>query len=490
MATESKSVTYNSTYGTLPTPTREGYNFDGWYRKYNRIDMDDFMAFFNEQENLKDSNPTLVIHESDGSYSFEAQTSRGDDGVIYRYYIKYLKRGATYRFSYTGRAPSNSSTTCFITCSGTKWLMDAGYVKTAQWSNFSYSFLVEDEFILNFHLGWGGDGRAYFKNVRLECESQEDYEAKITSSTTMNQTTDHTLYAKWSKKTWDNYAADSYDSGSGTNVEPYIIKTSEQMAKLSLDSKSSNLNGVHFKLEADVNMQAHIWDGISLFNGVFDGNMHTISNVMGFGADCRGLFNQGQCTIRNLILSNSSIRTGDNTENAGAIIGNTNNSLIENCIVDNVRIESTNGRNISFLVGSNGGTIRNCLVRNSYGIDILGEGGLFVFTAYQNESGKVENCAVVNCQISFTNVDGSNNIAHTSEGGLITSTFVDCTMVTDGNVKFVKNIYGTSSDFSGFFYNTNINGGYPIPKTLVSVGGVNISSETIYNALLSKGFKN
>lgn len=27
----SKSVTYNSTYGTLPTPTREGYEFLGWY---------------------------------------------------------------------------------------------------------------------------------------------------------------------------------------------------------------------------------------------------------------------------------------------------------------------------------------------------------------------------------------------------------------------------------------------------------------------------
>jgi uncharacterized repeat protein (TIGR02543 family) len=27
----SKSVTYNSAYGTLPTPTRTGYTFNGWY---------------------------------------------------------------------------------------------------------------------------------------------------------------------------------------------------------------------------------------------------------------------------------------------------------------------------------------------------------------------------------------------------------------------------------------------------------------------------
>ena len=31
VSTASKSVTYGSTYGTLPTPTREGYKFDGWY---------------------------------------------------------------------------------------------------------------------------------------------------------------------------------------------------------------------------------------------------------------------------------------------------------------------------------------------------------------------------------------------------------------------------------------------------------------------------
>ncbi|MBE6606255.1 MAG: CHAP domain-containing protein [Ruminococcaceae bacterium] len=31
VSTASKSVTYDSTYGTLPTPTRSGYTFDGWY---------------------------------------------------------------------------------------------------------------------------------------------------------------------------------------------------------------------------------------------------------------------------------------------------------------------------------------------------------------------------------------------------------------------------------------------------------------------------
>ena len=31
VATTSKAVIYGETYGTLPTPTRFGYSFDGWY---------------------------------------------------------------------------------------------------------------------------------------------------------------------------------------------------------------------------------------------------------------------------------------------------------------------------------------------------------------------------------------------------------------------------------------------------------------------------
>lgn len=34
-STTSKSVTYNSTYGTLPTPSRTGYSFNGWYTATN-----------------------------------------------------------------------------------------------------------------------------------------------------------------------------------------------------------------------------------------------------------------------------------------------------------------------------------------------------------------------------------------------------------------------------------------------------------------------
>ena len=37
----SKTVTYDSTYGTLPTPTREGYMFVGWNGK-NLLNLDDF----------------------------------------------------------------------------------------------------------------------------------------------------------------------------------------------------------------------------------------------------------------------------------------------------------------------------------------------------------------------------------------------------------------------------------------------------------------
>ena len=48
---------------------------------------------------------------------------------------------------------------------------------------------------------------------------------------------DATLTALWVEKTWDQFAADSYAGGSGTQTDPYTIATAEQLAKLFISSK-------------------------------------------------------------------------------------------------------------------------------------------------------------------------------------------------------------------------------------------------------------
>ena len=65
----SKSVTYNSAYGTLPIPTRTGYGFDGWFTSAqggSAVDADTVMSTA--------SNHTLYAHWSANAYtvSFDA----------------------------------------------------------------------------------------------------------------------------------------------------------------------------------------------------------------------------------------------------------------------------------------------------------------------------------------------------------------------------------------------------------------------------------
>ena len=60
----SKSVTYNSAYGTLPIPTRTGYGFDGWFTSAqggSAVDADTVMSTA--------SNHTLYAHWSANAYT-------------------------------------------------------------------------------------------------------------------------------------------------------------------------------------------------------------------------------------------------------------------------------------------------------------------------------------------------------------------------------------------------------------------------------------
>ena len=43
-STATKSLTFGDSYGTLPTPTRTHYTFDGWYNGDYVLDAEDFVV--------------------------------------------------------------------------------------------------------------------------------------------------------------------------------------------------------------------------------------------------------------------------------------------------------------------------------------------------------------------------------------------------------------------------------------------------------------
>ncbi len=204
--------------------------------------------------------------------------------------------------------------------------------------------------------------------------------------------------------TWDGTQATGFAGGSGTESDPYIIETPEQLAYLALsttldsadkyykvaDNRIFNMDGMQgvdrTSDAATVKNAAkttHNWAGDSAkFSGNFDGNGLVVYNLYSNGG-YNGLFpnmttnnTSKSSTIKNVTVLSSYI---SGYHYSGGIVGFANGSPgntlnIENCAVENCFI-SDNGttntacnRTSGTFVGSvvhNGGTISNCLAKNN-----------------------------------------------------------------------------------------------------------------------------
>lgn len=124
---------------------------------------------------------------------------------------------------------------------------------------------------------------------------------------------------------WDGSTGTSFESGSGTASDPYIIKTGAQLAylaKLGIDNTAAKWDdygtGVYYKLGASIDLSGYQWTPIcfsdndryqwTCFDGNFDGAGHTIiininnATKTGFGY---GLFQAlgSNAVVKNLTMS-------------------------------------------------------------------------------------------------------------------------------------------------------------------------------------------
>ena len=182
---------------------------------------------------------------------------------------------------------------------------------------------------------------------------------------------------------WDAYQASGYDSGSGTQADPYIIRTAGQLAYFAERVKNNNDLTAYVKLADDIDLSEHWWRPIgpregakpSGFYGDFDGCGYTISGLRGNwgGEENHGFFsfiNGG--SVRNIIfedayLTNSTGNLAKSACRVGILAGGTNNSpVIENIIVRNSKIDFTKEyrqNNKWFLVG---GLVGGSYIRPTY----------------------------------------------------------------------------------------------------------------------------
>ena len=201
------------------------------------------------------------------------------------------------------------------------------------------------------------------------------------------------------EKEWTEEEPEIPFSGSGSKKDPYLIKTINQLRMMKDFPKS------HFKLANNIDLYNKNWMPIKKFSGKLDGNGYTIYNlrIEREDKDCsyRGLIGSLYGgSIVNLTIEGVKI----NGNNAGAIVGEMNDSQISNCrVVLKTDSELKGKEYIGGIVGtvkkSGNSIVENCVVeyigRDSKN-NIMGEkytGG--IAGAGQSFTG----CRVLNCNI-------------------------------------------------------------------------------------------
>ena len=132
-------------------------------------------------------------------------------------------------------------------------------------------------------------------------------------------------------------AQSTFGGGSGTETDPYIIATTDDMDELASNVNGGNeYSGTYFLMTADLDYSGKsytpVGNSYNPFRGVFDGDGHTISNITLSGVSDQGVFARVSWggLVENLTLDQSSI--GYRGYRLGGIAGGVEGATIRNCI--------------------------------------------------------------------------------------------------------------------------------------------------------------
>ncbi len=177
-----------------------------------------------------------------------------------------------------------------------------------------------------------------------------------------------------------NYIVEDYMvSGAGTEASPYLIYSAAQLRAIRtiINKGYNSIRYSHYRLESDIDLDcnenkqwAYIGSQSSTaysFQGVFDGNGHTISGLyINNTTRYQGLFGYlKNAVIKNLIVEGSITNTQSTSYSShlGAICVENTTSTIINCIA-NVALSALD-TTVGGIVPSNSGTVVNCFNKGS-----------------------------------------------------------------------------------------------------------------------------
>ena len=203
--------------------------------------------------------------------------------------------------------------------------------------------LMSDGTVLTYTVGNADlnfeSGKAYTMNMYLGKHEVEM--ASVTLEPWMDSETviDGGDGSETAVPAWCGNVALSFESGSGIQTDPYIIKTGEQLAYLAQQvNAGTTYSGNYFKLSNSINLAGKDWTPIGYkdtqFKGKFDGNGNSIYGLkVNSESSYAGLFGYAGAgsDISNLSVIKADIATTGSY--AGAICGDLYNGTISKCSV-------------------------------------------------------------------------------------------------------------------------------------------------------------
>ena len=179
------------------------------------------------------------------------------------------------------------------------------------------------------------------------------------------------------------------EKGSGTEEDPYLIESAEDLATFSKLSQNDTFEGKFIKLTTDITLEGEnnhspIANWSCGFGGTFDGDGHTISGVhIKNSGDGSGFFAavQGGATIKNLALIDAYVEsTGKGC--VGALVGQTNRANGADVTISNVYVDAdvivANGGEVAGIIGNLSESINGYVSGNVNISDVVFDGTVIV----------------------------------------------------------------------------------------------------------------
>lgn len=355
-----KIVTFNSTYGELPTPSRLGYSFSGWWTAAKGG-----LRVTSASKVTTTSNHTLYARWIGNEYTITFNANGGTTPVssrIVRYGATYgmdfelgeesplpvpIREGYVFSGWWTAEVGGTEVT------AETKVTILDNQTLSAHWTLLSLVTLdYQGGFSTNLPVGWEESGqgakRYYDANAQIGTLpslsrigtmfagwwTAETGGNEVTSQTRVSENL--TIYAHWAD-TWAINASPELEK----QGDKYLVKSAEDLGLIAYEVAAGNeefVNG-HFVLKEDIDLSEHEWFQIGAdntpFKGVFDGNGYRIENLNAenFEATYFGLFGTTEgATIKNVSL-NVQLNIKSQKNLAGIVGYAKAGTLIENCDV-------------------------------------------------------------------------------------------------------------------------------------------------------------